>query len=68
MKEIDNNTSQDSLAATNISFLLSFEKWNGSNDFLNLINTQITSIKKVLYFRYRSSTKSHQSKKNSLHT
>lgn len=47
MREIEANISQDSLAATNISFLLNFEKWIGNNDFLNLITPSLTAIKKV---------------------
>lgn len=52
MREIEGNLSQDSLAASNIAFLLSFEKWMGCNDFLTLITASLASIKKVLIFLF----------------
>jgi hypothetical protein len=64
MREIETNLNQDSLAATNISFLLSFEKWIGCRDFLSLITPSLTNIKKVHIFSFSSSHKSHPSSKS----
>ena len=45
---LSNNAKADSLIASNLSLLLTFEKWLGVSDFETLIFKHLNTIKKVL--------------------
>jgi hypothetical protein len=64
MGQID-KAGRDSLTASNVSLLLSFEKWIGCHDFASLIHQSLSSITKVPLRPLRLSAAPPQNSRNS---